>query len=121
MTIVLSVSIVAMYTTSVFAQETTAPAKVVAPTATPASATPVRVTAPVTEATPVTEAAPVSVATPATSVTPYTTSTAYKTGSAYTGTSVGHRPRIGFGFDGIPLNGSHREATRMRRAYRGTH
>ena len=111
MTIVLSVSIVAMYTTSVFAQETTAPANVVAPTATPASATPA----------PVTEAVPVSVATPATSVTPYTTSTAYKTGSAYTGTSVGRRPRIGFGFDGIPLNGSHREATRMRRAYRGTH
>lgn len=28
------------------------------------------------------------------------------------------RPRVGLGFNGIPLDGSHREATRLRRAYR---
>ncbi len=28
-----------------------------------------------------------------------------------------NRNRIGLGFDGIPLNGSHREAIQMRRAY----
>lgn len=29
-----------------------------------------------------------------------------------------YRPRVGLGFNGIPFDGSHREATRMRRAYR---
>lgn len=28
------------------------------------------------------------------------------------------RPRVGLGFNGIPLDGSHRQATAMRRAYR---
>lgn len=32
-------------------------------------------------------------------------------------TRTGH-PRVGLGFNGIPFDGSHREATRQRRAYR---
>lgn len=31
------------------------------------------------------------------------------------------RQRVGLGFNGIPFDGSHREATRMRRAQRSNH
>lgn len=34
-------------------------------------------------------------------------------------TRTGH-PRVGFGFNGIPLDGSHLEALRLRRSYRNS-
>lgn len=38
--------------------------------------------------------------------------------AANVGTARSARPRVGLGFNGIPLDGSHREATALRRAYR---
>ncbi|MDO5565362.1 MAG: hypothetical protein Q4G59_01805 [Planctomycetia bacterium] len=63
-----------------------------------------------------------AVSVPAPAVKPVAPATsATRTNNAnYNANSVNraYHPRVGLGFNGIPFDGSHREATRMRRAYR---